>query len=142
MTHFVWIDEYSVGDATLDEQHQELIRLMSELHALLQKPEAVDGPQAEKIFDGLAAYIMHHFAYEEQRMADAGYPVDKLAAHRAEHQALIRHVQEYHARVSAGDLEGLRDLLPYLYGEWLIHHICQNDQDYTGYLQQADSPTA
>lgn len=142
MTHFVWNDEYSVGDATLDAQHQELIRLMSELHALLQTPQAADEQQAERIFEGLAAYIVHHFAYEEQRMADAGYPVDKLAAHRAEHQALIRHVQDYHARVSAGDLDGLRDLLPYLYGEWLIHHICQNDQDYTSYLQAAGAAAA
>ena len=69
--------------------------------------------------------------------AAADDPFDKLAAHRAEHQALIRHVQDYHARVASGDLEGLRDLLPYLYGEWLIHHICQNDQDYTSYLQAA-----
>lgn len=142
MTHFVWMQEYSVGDATLDAQHQELIRLMSELHALLQTPGATDARQAEKIFDGLAAYIVRHFAYEEQRMGDAGYPVDKLATHRAEHSALIRQVQEYHARVATGDLDGLRELLPFLYGEWLIQHICENDQDYIGYLQQTGTATA
>jgi hemerythrin len=136
MTYFVWKPDYSVGDATLDAQHQQLIQVMNELYELLHEPEAgqSDG-RVEFIFGGLADYIVKHFAYEEQRMFDAGYPDDKLAAHRHEHNELVKHVRGYHAKVIEGDRDGLKELLPYLYGEWLIHHICQQDQEYMPYLQ-------
>lgn len=135
MTYFAWLPDYSVGDATLDAQHQELIKLMNELHALLHEPaDAQNEGRIETIFSGLAAYIVKHFAYEEQRIAAAGYPEEKLAAHRHEHDALVKQVRQYQTKVLAGEHESLKDLLPYLYGEWLIHHICQRDRDYMPYL--------
>lgn len=141
MTYFAWLAEYSVGNATLDAQHQELIKLMNELHTLLHEP--ADGQsegRIETIFSGLAAYIVTHFAYEEQRIAAAGYPEEKLAAHRHEHDALVKQVRQYQGRVLAGEHEILKDLLPYLYGEWLIHHICQQDRDYMPYLAAQAAP--
>lgn len=135
MTYFAWLAEYSVGDATLDAQHQELIKLMNELHTLLHEPAVAQSDERiETIFGGLAAYIVHHFAYEEQRIASAGYPEEKLAAHRHEHDALVKQVRQYQRRVLAGEHQILKELLPYLYGEWLINHICQRDRDYMPYL--------
>jgi hemerythrin len=136
MTYFSWKSDYSVGDATLDAQHQQLIAVMNELYELLHEPvEAQSDGRVEFIFGSLADYIAKHFAYEEQRMLESGYPEDQLAAHRHEHNELIKHVRQYHAKVSEGDREGLKELLPYLYGEWLIHHICQRDQNYMPYLE-------
>lgn len=136
MTYFAWKEDYSVGDATLDAQHRQLVDVMNELYELLHEPEERQSEgRVEFIFAGLADYIVKHFAYEEQRMIDAGYPEDKLAEHRHEHDELVKHVRRYHAKVSEGDLTGLKELLPYLYGEWLIHHICQQDREYMPYLQ-------
>ena len=138
MTYFAWLDDYTVGDAVLDGQHRKLIDLMNAVYALLQEPEAArDQRRIENIFSGLAAYIVEHFSYEEERMAAMGYPADKLAAHRQEHNGLVKHVRGYQAKVLAGEQEGLKELLPYLYGEWLIHHICEQDRDYTPYLKPA-----
>jgi hemerythrin len=137
MTYFAWLDDYSVGDAVLDSQHQKLIALMNDLYALLQEPEAnLNADRVETIFGGLAAYIVEHVSYEEQRMADMGYPADKLAAHRQEHNDLVKKVRHYQAKVQAGERDGLKELLPYLYGDWLINHICQKDRDYTPYLEK------
>jgi len=135
MAQFDWKPEYSVGDEILDGQHQELIRIMNELHELLQEPEEnqIEG-RVEFIFSGLADYIVTHFAYEEQRMIDARYPYEKLVQHKSEHHELIKKVRRYHANVSEGNRSGLLELMPYLYGEWLVQHICHQDMDYKPFL--------
>lgn len=135
MEMFVWKDEFSVGDATIDKQHRELIALMNDLYELICLPEAERGAgMIDHLFGGLAEYIYTHFAYEEQRMVDARYPAGKLAAHREEHNKIVRQIRQFHAKVTEGDHEALKDLLPYLYGDWLIHHICETDMDYRPYL--------
>lgn len=136
MDQFVWKPEYSVGDATIDRQHQELIVLMNDLYQLLQLPEAEQGEgMIDHLFGGLAEYIYTHFAYEEQRMVDARYPEASLAKHREEHNKIIRTIRQYHAQTSEGNTAALKDLLPFLYGDWLIHHICESDMDYVPYLK-------
>ncbi len=135
MDSFTWKPEYSVGDAALDGQHRGLIGIMNRLRTLLQSPALAEaGGEVEAVFDDLARYIAEHFAYEELRMADAGYPLERLAEHRHEHDELVRHVRSFHAEVAEGRYDGLQALLPYLYGEWLIHHICTSDMDYRPYL--------
>jgi hemerythrin len=139
MEHFEWKDEYSVGDSALDAQHRELIRIMNSLYALLQGPQAGAGAGAdavEPLFESLADYIATHFAYEENRMSLAAYPIDQLAAHRAEHDKLVRQVRGFQAEIGEGRFDRLRDLLPYLYGEWLINHICHQDMGYRPYLER------
>lgn len=138
MEHFAWKPEYSVGDEVLDKQHMELIRIMNELQEILHEPEEaqIDG-RVEFIFGGLAEYIATHFSYEEQRMVDARYPYEKLVTHRSEHHELIKKVRRHHLAVSEGQRADLRELMPYLYNEWLVHHICTQDMDYKPYLEAA-----
>ena len=135
MAQFEWKSEYSVGDETLDAQHREMVRIMNELHELLQEPaEAEVEGRIAFIFGSLADYIATHFAYEEERMVDARYPYEKLVAHRVEHHELVKKVRRFHADVAEGNREGLLELMPYLYGEWLVHHICQQDMDYKPFM--------
>lgn len=135
MTRFVWKPEYSVGDEPLDNQHKELIRIMNEVNELLQDAPDVDNEgRVEFVFGSLAEYIATHFAYEEQRMVEARYPYEKLVNHRAEHHELIKKVRRHHVAVAEGNRDGLKELLPYLYDEWLVRHICEQDMDYKPYL--------
>lgn len=138
MEMFVWKDEFSVGDATIDRQHQHLIALMNELYHLLCLPDADRAPgMVDHLFGGLAEYIYTHFAYEEQRMVDARFPPDRLAAHREEHNKIVRRIREFHIESNEGNHEALKELLPYLYGDWLIVHICEDDMEYKPYLAKA-----
>lgn len=138
MEHFEWKAEYSVGDSVLDNQHKELIRIMNDVYELLHEPEGEqqDG-RIEFIFGSLADYIVTHFAYEEQRLVDARYPYEKLVEHRAEHHELIKKVRRHHAAVMEGKRDGLKELMPYLYNEWLVHHICEQDMQYKPFLAGA-----
>lgn len=138
MTIFEWHDHYAIGDATIDAQHRKIIDIINLLHSLLSDEEpAKDGEGANAVFDQLAEYVMTHFAYEEQLIADAGYPPEKVVEHKRQHDKLLARVQGVVNAYHAGDTKVLEELLPYLYGDWLIEHICHSDKEYAGYLQDA-----
>ncbi|HJV28376.1 MAG TPA: bacteriohemerythrin [Aromatoleum sp.] len=136
MDRFEWKAEYSVDDATLDAQHQEMIAIINELADQLRRPD-VSATAARDVFDRLAAYVTSHFSYEEGRIADAGYPLESIAAHRAEHNKILRQVQDFEQLFESGDVAVLQQLMPFLYGEWLILHICGTDKDYVPYITGA-----
>lgn len=137
MSRFEWKTEYSVGDAIIDDQHRQMLAILDELADALDGNAAPEKGGARAVFDDLAAYVTGHFAYEEQRIADAGYPEDLIVAHRQEHNALLRKVQEFEQVFEQGGAEVLEDLMPFLYGDWLIHHICETDRDYVPYLAES-----
>lgn len=134
---FAWQDEYSVQDDTLDAQHRRLLEVINALADAVARGRDGHPQAADRLFAELARYVVDHFSYEEQRMADAGYPDDLLLAHRQAHDGLVRQVQALQGQVERGDI-GLGDVLPFLYGDWLIAHICTLDHDYVRYLQTAD----
>lgn len=135
MNRFEWKPEYSVDDAEIDRQHAELIAIINELAGQLHGEGPSDG--ARRVFDHLAHYVTTHFAYEEERIIRAGYPDDKVAAHQAEHNAILRQLQEFERVFESGDAAALQAMMPFLYGEWLIHHICGTDKEYVPYLTAA-----
>lgn len=137
MNTFDWKPEYAIGHAAIDAQHQQLIAILNELAALLQDGTAAPGDAAHKVFGHLAQYVTAHFAFEEDLIGRAGYPADLLAAHRAEHDRILSQVQDFETVFESGDAEVLRQLMPFLYGEWLIHHICGTDKDYAPYVADA-----
>jgi hemerythrin len=135
MKRFTWHEHYAIGHAAIDTQHRKIVDIINLLHDLL-KDGAGHGTDegAGKVFDQLAEYVMTHFAYEEQLMANAGYPIEKVADHKRQHDKLLGEVQDVMHAYQAGDTEALAELLPYLYGDWLINHICHSDKDYAPYL--------
>lgn len=141
MARFDWQDEYSVKDATLDAQHQQLLAVINALADTIANGEQRTPNAADRLFADLARYVMAHFAYEEQRMGEAGYPEDRLLEHRHAHDALVRQVQTLQVEVERGE-KGLDDVLPFLYGDWLIAHICTMDHDYVRYLRPEPKPAS
>lgn len=136
MKAFTWDDAYSVGNAAIDAQHRKMIDILNHLHGLLNH-ETLHDPDEEagEVFDELAEYVVTHFAYEEDLMVEAGYPEQKVAEHKRQHESLLGRVQEAMLAYQDGDSEALAELLPYLYGDWLIEHICHSDKDYSSHLQ-------
>lgn len=135
MTLFIWHDHYAIGHATIDEQHRKIVDIINLLHSVLKDGAHLEeSAGAGKVFDQLAEYVMTHFTYEEQLMADAGYPVEKILDHKRQHDKLLGGVQEVMQAYLAGDTKALAELLPYLYGDWLIEHICHSDKEFAPYL--------
>lgn len=137
--YFVWDAElYSIGHATIDQQHQRLLSVLNRLYQLVHGDG--DGGTSNKaataaMMQELTYFIVEHFAFEEQLLQESDYPLERLAQHRAEHNTFISKVQSFEERLESCDPTVLADMLPYLYGDWLIQHICVTDMDYVPYLR-------
>jgi hemerythrin len=103
-------------------------RSPSDRNADRHRPESALG----QILNRLVQYTQTHFSHEERLMRMHGYP--ELAAHKAEHDALARHVLEFQADFTQGRIAMSVQLLQFL-KDWLEHHIKGSDQKYSPFLQ-------
>lgn len=142
--YFAWDAElYSVGDAIIDAQHQRLLAVLNRLYDLIHAPDRdALGADTSALMGELTRFIVEHFSYEEQRLQESDYPLDLLERHRAEHDGFVKKIQGFEQRLQDADPKVLDDMLPYLYGDWLLHHICGMDMGYRDYLGPAGSDLA
>ena len=129
MALFTWGDKFSVGIVSIDDQHKELVKYLNDLHdgMLGGKGSDVTGP----ILDGLVAYTVKHFAYEEKIFADQAYP--DAAAHKKEHENLVAQVSDFVGKFKAGKVTISTEIMNFL-KDWLTKHILGTDKKYTSYL--------
>ena len=85
--YVAWKPHYSVGDPSIDAQHQQIIEMINELHvAYAAQRTDVD---LKKIMDRLIQYTVTHFQHEEQLMRECGYPA--LTSHQMLHENSAPH---------------------------------------------------
>jgi len=93
-----WKDEYSVGCADVDHEHQELIRHLNELH------ESLTDYDADKVVDFLGeiySEISAHFALEEKIMRERDY--HEYADHKEDHERLLDEIADIMDDVDQGE---------------------------------------
>src|SRR5690554_5584983 len=98
MSMFVWDEIYRVGIPMVDEQHQRLFAIANRFHGAVERGETRNALLA--IFDELLDYTAYHFAEEEQKMAEIGYP--DLEKHRGYHRKLVSLVETYRHQLAEG----------------------------------------
>lgn len=99
MTIIKWQDEFSVGVESVDHEHQELIALINELQASMQKQVST-----EKVVETLGeiyAQIAAHFALEENIMRSMRYPL--YEEHKEDHEILLDDLLEIMDEIEADD---------------------------------------
>lgn len=131
MGFMTWDNRFSVGVATLDNEHKVLFGILNDLYEAMKKGHAqtVTGPLLHKLAD----YTRHHFSSEEAKMAAAGFP--GLAAHRLLHHDLIQQVEQFIARFEKSDIMLSIDLFNFL-RDWLSNHIQKTDKGYGPWLAE------
>ncbi|MDH4133899.1 MAG: bacteriohemerythrin [Gammaproteobacteria bacterium] len=90
MTLIPWRDEFSIGIASVDHEHQMLIASINDLHAQMQKPMARDAVVA--FLGEIHARISAHFALEEREMRERRYA--NLAEHKRDHERLLDEIRD------------------------------------------------
>ncbi|MBU6323426.1 MAG: hemerythrin family protein [Patescibacteria group bacterium] len=125
--HFEWTHELSVGEATIDEQHQ---RLLAQLNAVIDAMALGSG--SEKIPEALAffeRYVNEHLAYEEAYMLRRGYR--EIEEHKVQHQAFRDTYADFKQKFDSGLTPDkiLIDMEVFL-GEWWLEHIGHEDKKY------------
>jgi len=124
-----WKDEYSVKIGAIDEQHKKLVDLLNQVHeaTLAGRGKLVVG----NILSELLTYTKVHFAAEEELMKKHAYP--ELNSHRAEHDELVRKVEEFKQKHAAGRVTMSVEIMQFLM-DWLTEHILGVDKRYSAFL--------
>lgn len=124
-----WKDEYSVGIDSIDHEHRQLVNLINQVQT------AVDYSTGEayerEALDALVDYTKTHFSHEEGLMSKYGYP--DFEPHKAQHQQMIKAVEDILAEYEQDHDRAMRDTLEFLKG-WLIKHINGTDKQYSDFL--------
>jgi hemerythrin-like metal-binding protein len=127
---FEWNDKLSVGDSTIDTQHQNLYKIINEIDDYVSANNTEKEPLVN-IIDRLWWYAMTHFRNEEELMASINY--EKLPEHKKIHEEMLAKVRQYHAKAHAGQKMNPEELYTFL-AEWLTDHIMQTDMQYKEFL--------
>lgn len=117
-----WKDEYSVGDASIDHEHQELIALINDIYARLRDP--ADAASVDDSLGEICSNIAAHFALEEHVMRKAQYP--EYEAHKENHELLLDEIHELMDGF-ADDPQSGRELLQKELSDWFSTHFSTFD---------------
>ncbi|OHC64556.1 MAG: hypothetical protein A2045_06180 [Rhodocyclales bacterium GWA2_65_20] len=134
MPTFEWRNIFSVGHEDIDRQHQQLFAIANELYDAVRERSDVSAESLENALKKLCAYTRQHFEEEERLLQAARYP--DFDRHKKSHDLLLGKVEEFEARFRSGEAEIATELLPFLVGEWLSHHIAFEDMQYAPYLNR------
>lgn len=125
-----WNPNYSVGEPTLDAQHQKLMGLCNRLSTCLADNDERANAMFFEILADLSAYAREHFATEESILLACKYP--RLATQKADHAEYEMHVKEFLASARCGVLD--KADLQKLLSSWWQDHILIADMDYRNHV--------
>lgn len=125
--HFEWTESMSVGEATIDAQHQ---RLLSQVNALIDA--MVYGAVSEQVTEALRffeRYIDEHLTYEEEYMRRREF--SDLEEHVALHNDFRAQYADFKSKLASGTTPDsvLIDIEKFL-GNWWVEHIGHEDRAY------------
>ncbi len=123
--NLVWSSEFSVGVAELDHDHMMVFNAINHFKNGVRLKFEIDF--VETLFTTLFEHADSHFRAEEQHMANINYA--GLKAHKAEHQAMKRELDELYAKFQAGGAAAVGELAAFL-NSWWLRHITEDDAKY------------
>jgi hemerythrin len=123
MTIMQWQPRFELHVEPMDREHQQLIRLMNELH-----DACLSGQRSAQVLtlSALGDFTVKHFRDEEAYMASIHY--EGLATHKRHHANLLKKFEDYAVRFKAG--EELGNEFFHFLRFWLGSHICGVDTKY------------
>lgn len=130
MAFIEWSDDLSVGVKQFDDDHKQLINVANDLHEKINV--GAQQTSLAQILNELMKYTIYHFGHEEGLMLQYGYP--NYEKHKAEHEALVKKVEDYIEQVSNGKQSISLSLMGFL-KDWLVRHIMGSDMDYKAFFE-------
>ncbi|AFG37261.1 bacteriohemerythrin [Spirochaeta africana] len=127
---FRWTEDLATNVELFDQQHQELIRILNDMHRAV-----IDGEgraRVGSILDRLLEYTDYHFTCEERNFQQHGYPECEL--HTQIHRKLVATAMELKQRFDEGRSSVVLETLQIL-RSWLINHIRECDGKYKRFFE-------
>ena len=129
-----WSRQYEIGNALIDDEHQELFRRINAFHDNWLEQREVQAIAV--LLNQLIAYAEMHFQHEEAVMRDAGFP--RLDEHQAVHEAMVETIfrlrqtfEQTNGRIEMETIKFVKS--------WLIEHIVRNDYLFRDFLARRKS---
>jgi len=126
----VWMDDFSVGNSTVDDQHKELFDLVNKMWHSCKDSDK----KKNQLFKKIVEKLRKHCEDEECILARNGCP--DLAAHRHEHRKLIRQTKELLDSCDKGNKKMWFDMMAFLLHELLMSHLLEADKKCRKYLHE------
>lgn len=120
----IWTRKMSVGNATLDSEHKNLIGIVNSMEYAI---ETKDSAALLRSFRLLKDCAHVHFANEEKFAQAISFPFDQ---HKLEHQHLqkeLQHTGDELDTTSGAWSEYVMDHYPQFLRDWLVGHITGED---------------
>jgi hemerythrin len=118
-------DEYKVGIAAIDREHELLIGLYNGLVKAVKSGNARD--MWDDAFQRLVEYADQHFANEERLMTARQFP--GYENHKRQHDNFVRNLHELATERTGQDEEQALKLLLVFVGQWIRGHILVTDKE-------------
>lgn len=118
-----WYDTYSIGVDSIDQQHKELVEMVSLLQSKLSSADVKLELASALRF--LVDYTKRHFADEEKFMLLIGH--EELPHHKELHKKLINDVVLILMDIKKGKAIDPLAFIDFL-TDWLINHIRYEDK--------------
>lgn len=126
-----WSDELSVNIQEIDIQHRQLVDLLADLEATLDK--GADREMMTRVIRELNDYVREHFTAEERWMARFNYPdIDK---HAAQHEWFVDKLLRLELDYLGEKSDVTRELVEFLM-RWFLEHVSGSDQQYAAYFRE------
>ncbi|MDX1405059.1 MAG: bacteriohemerythrin [Woeseiaceae bacterium] len=129
MSLLVWKPEYAVGVASVDYEHQQMIRLINEIYDEMKSRR--DAASLEQFLGDVHFAISAHFALEERLMRDAAY--SEYEAHKEDHENLLDQLRELMDELVSDPETGI-DALKDSLSDWFEYHFATFDARLHGKL--------
>lgn len=124
-----WKTEYSVGIASMDDEHREMIDLINDVYEKLGSMP--DADKIESCLEEIFNTISLHFALEERIMRDSGY--SEYEDHKDDHEELLDQIRDLMDGFATEPDEGSRLLKLHL-SDWFGKHFASFDARLHGKL--------
>ncbi len=118
MAQIEWTEEFSVGNASVDQEHEALIAQINQIYEQLSLP--TDAEAIETMLAELQDDISTHFAVEELLMHEAGFA--ELEAHREDHEHLLDQIHDLIFHFTEDPDKG-KELLKNRLSDWFSNHF-------------------
>jgi len=129
MSLLEWKAEYSVGIASMDYEHREMIRLINDVYSKLG--EAPDADAIEDCLESIFTTISMHFALEERIMREHGFA--EYEDHKDDHEDLLDQIRDLMDAFMADSEKGGK-LLEARLSAWFADHFAGFDARLHGKL--------
>ncbi len=122
MSLLEWKPEFSIGNASIDHEHEQMIQQINALYDQLSAP--VEAANGAAVLGEIHADISAHFALEERLMLKADYV--EYEDHKEDHEELLDQIHDLMENFF-NDPEAGQELLKSQLSDWFGRHFVSFD---------------